>query len=206
MKKIVWLCGLVLGLATVAVAQSSPKPSAPLTTLNAFFKFYKKHYMNDTKVNMTSQDEKNGYYSFCSVAEGQVDCSPEGTDVEMAIWKKADGTPIFGLSSHSCPGVFCGDQEIHLQFFNSKMEDITSQLVDLEQLKAIGMHKTLVNNQSAEKEVLGEAYDAERLFTVGIPEKGTSIRLVVSIGYKSTETFAMLNFNKKDGTFTVEEQ
>lgn len=202
MKKVITAFSLaLLSHMTLLAMPSTTITTPPIKTLSAFCTEYIRTMLNDSEVSMGVKDEKNGFYAFCTLEEGDTECSMSSIQVEIAMWKKADGTAIFGVTHYFCGGEGCWNEGIDLRFYNDKMKDITTDLVYIDDAKSLGENKNLTAPDS--NEVLGVEFDSQRMYLVGIPRKGTTISLQVGVPGIAQATFAEYVFDKKAGTFSL---
>jgi hypothetical protein len=147
------------------------------------------------KLKYEIKDEKNGFYKFCALEEGDDDCSMESNIYDMAVWNLSSGAKIYGYFRYNCGGEGCSGELSDLHFFDANYKEITASILPMKELDAL--QNTIVKLD-------GEIFDtdAERVYSFKIPQKGTNIEVFVGVLGIDMVNVGTLSIDKKTGKFS----
>ena len=160
---------------------------------------FEKHISNKnekgSKLKYEVKDEKNGFYKFCALVDGDDDCSMESNIYDMAAWNLASGAKMYGYFRYNCGGEGCGGTLADIHFFDANYKEITESVLPMKELKALEKTQVKVDGEIV-------AADAERNFIFKIPQKGTSIEVFVGVLGIDMVNVGTLSIDKKTGKFS----
>jgi hypothetical protein len=169
--------------------------------LEIFVKNYHTKILKSNKIITQQKDIANGFISFCPTNDlNQKECDGLGQMFDVAIWKTDKKQNIFGVFFYYCGGEGCWAEKINnLKFYDSNLEEITSEVVDLKSIEKLAKTTSLKNYNG---EVINIEHQ-ERAFFVKIPKKGTTISVITGyIGIVEGQC-ADLIFDKAKGKFNI---
>lgn len=175
-----------LGSATMS-AQSS---------LAKFVEYITNKNEKGLKLKYEVKDEKNGFYKFCTLVDGDDDCTMESSLYEAAVWNLADGGKIYGYFKFYCGGEGCGGELADVHFFDAKYKDITATVLPMKTLRDLAKKDV----RTAEGQLVPAS--AERSYMIAIPQKGTSIDVNIGVLGMGISKAGTLTFDKKAGKFS----
>jgi hypothetical protein len=162
------ICTLILAAFCTLSALSAQ------SSLAKFENYISSKNENGKKLKYEVKDEKNGFYKFCALEEGDDDCSMESNIYDMAVWKLASGEKIYGYFRYNCGGEGCGGTLADIHFFDANYKEITESVLPMKELKALEKTQVKINGEIV-------AADAERTYFFKIPQEGTSIEVFVGV-------------------------